>query len=1514
MKKILTSLAILMLAAFLLPLSSHADVDKDLDYMKDNLPYLMESNNAGTLFYMAFHPCWEETGPNNAIRIYVSSAVRTRVTLEIKDLGIIRTKETIPNDIIEFILPPQEAQPYSKGSGAFPIPPQPEQVWAGRGIKLTADQPIIAYGVTRYQYTSDGYLAYPVTSLGKIYQVSSYADPTNNTNQFLPSYTSIVGIYDNTRVTFRMGGCESCRVPKEGGDTLKTGEVIRRVINEGDVWLIPGIGPFNDLTGSKIIASKPVAVMSGNFCAYIPTHISACDFIIEQELPENVWGTRYHVTQIISRKKFSIIKVFAKKPYTSVSVDGVPMWNIVTPGGIWGTGYIEARAGADPEPRPVVVHSADDYPINVVQFNPGQSDDGVESDPFQLQLSPIEQYQKEIVFNTPGIKDGFGFKTNYVNIVYKATPDGGIPDNFQFAEVLDGKFTWIPLNAYSSNPGIRFAYDEPDVDGRVFYSKTLKLPYDGVYRLKADDPFVAYAYGFSSYDSYGFPTSVATADLETPDTLAPYVEYAKDCDGFVGGQVIDEPRIDPANRSNLGLIYMDNKSFNYKFTVDEFIIGESPQTTWKLDIIDPTVDAKAFLVFIDRAGNRKDTTIEHYAISPEILEYAADYGTFKMETPALTKTMSFTLTNNGSRDIENLYSIYVTLDSREIDDKGSDIRTYQNFDLVGIENVNLSPLAVGQEIKFDVTFTAREEGVFRDSIGVVVIDNSTKDTCFYHYFTLLEAFVGNQYIIADDYDFPETVVGTRTNEVTLQVKNPQENPYYSTTPLMVTGYTVTGDNVGQGEIFEVKGLENISAANPLIIGPGKAHQFTVSFRPNAVRDFASEITFIADAKIPDNVTKLTGKGVQPGLVVNGEDWGKKRVDPNSYKVEPGPYQFDPYPSTNKAITVKNDGSSELKLGTPNIINNLDNKGYGFLVEYNGNKVPLVDNLFNVFNNVRLGPGDERTFNVFFHPQVEGQHELEIEFVSDAPVTANSILRGYGIFPKSETQDLPFGQFVVGTATKTGDVRFYNTNWVSEDEMTITNFRLEVVGNTSFGEFGSTDIFRWDRNNIQDMNGNVVTLPVTLKPGEYVTIQGEYQPTQAGTYTGRIITVSDAEQEAVSTWTGTAIEVGIAMDPAQAITCQNQAIELRPVIRNTGSVEMEITSLVIENPNNVANFRAADFTIGVNPGTIIGAGESLEIPITFLPNGVYLANSVVSLKVATAGTGANNVVTRENATNLTLTATFDEYSSTSTINVISQYNNGKVAAGTAEGVKYTVSLNRNKAISTSYGRELQVKVIYKLDFLGLAFNDQARTNPKIVLSPAIQGLGYQISSFNRVINEETNEEVLTVNLAGNSSLASQTGNIDLFTVSFDVFLPFYRDDQGNLQLKDKSTIISHLIGTADPCFVVTGDDGTVELDETCVDDLRPIQISAKKYNLGQVNPNPVGSQGGEIKFSVGGSNIPTEIKIYNAESKLVGVVFSGTLNSGEYSVRIPIETMSSGVYFYEMSSGPFRDTKKMVVQK
>jgi hypothetical protein len=504
-----------------------------------------------------------------------------------------------------------------------------------------------------------------------------------------------------------------------------------------------------------------------------------------------------------------------------------------------------------------------------------------------MQLVPIEQFTKDLSFATPGIAGDTSFNDNFINIIYKATPDGAIPDDMQFAEVVDGQFSWIPLNAYSNISGQPFSFNTADENGRRYFSKTMRLNENGVYRIKSNDPFTVTMYGKGKNGVYGFPAANNYLNLETLDTLAPYIEYQKDCSGNVTGKVTDEPVTDPENRSNLGLVYFDRpNSFNYSFFVEPFVVGVDPSTNWHLIINDETVDAKAHLVFQDRAGNSKDTIIEHFALSPYIIEYAQNYDTYKIETPPIEQTHTFTLKNAGDKEIDaDHYKLFITLDSRELDNKPSDIRVYQNFDLVSIENVDLAPLLPGQEIKFNIKFTARVEGTFRDSIGVIIIDKLTGDTCVYRYFTLIEAFVGNQYIIADDYDFNQQVVHTLSNSVTLQITNPKNAQYNASTSLKITGYTTTGDNVGaegRGAIFVVKGLENISEANPLFIAPGATYQFKVSFRPDAERHFESRIIFTADSNIPDGISILNGTG-EPPSSVNESD-----IEHNFISISPNP--------------------------------------------------------------------------------------------------------------------------------------------------------------------------------------------------------------------------------------------------------------------------------------------------------------------------------------------------------------------------------------------------------------------------------------------------------------------------------------------------------------------------------------------------------------------------------------------------------------------------------------------------
>jgi hypothetical protein len=117
---------------------------------------------------------------------------------------------------------------------------------------------------------------------------------------------------------------------------------------------------------------------------------------------------------------------------------------------------------------------------------------------------------------------------------------------------LGSEVTWRKVNTIDANPGDPFAYE---VNGKKFNGKMVQLDGDGVYRLRANKPFCAYAYGFSDYDSYGFPTSVALGDLTKPDTVCPYPTWTMDCAGIIAnGNVLDLPNNDEV-RSNLSIIY-----------------------------------------------------------------------------------------------------------------------------------------------------------------------------------------------------------------------------------------------------------------------------------------------------------------------------------------------------------------------------------------------------------------------------------------------------------------------------------------------------------------------------------------------------------------------------------------------------------------------------------------------------------------------------------------------------------------------------------------------------------------------------------------------------------------------------------------------------------------------------------------------------------------------------------------------------------------------------------------------
>jgi hypothetical protein len=611
MKKILLVCCFFLLIFY----QSHSQSEKNIH---EWLPALVNNSNAGTEFFLTFHPCWESSGTDNYIMLYIISKKATDVTVRVNAKGYEQTQRTVPNEITVFSLHPAIAQPYAKDDRDKP---EDDQVWVEAGVHITSESPIICYAFTQYQYTSDGYLAIPVNTFGKEYIISSWTDIGSNQNpggQYLTSYSSAVAAYDKTKIRYTGGGPSFSQTTTG----IKVGESVVYNMNQGDVLLMASIGAYSDLSGSKFTANKPFTTVSGNFCSYVPEFVAACDFMIEADYPTHSWGKTYVVTPIQDREKNSWIKIYAKEAGAKLYRDGEPFGELTHGGGgKIGECYLSMRVlDAKEAPRPVVISS--DKPIMVVQYNPGQNDDGVPADPFQMALTPFEQWPKNI---TLMVED---FQLNYVNLVYQVDENETMPSDFEIAECKNDDIEWRRVKEVYPDMGQKL---DEQIDGKTYYSKIITLPGDGVYMLRANTPFAAYSNGKSTYESYGFASYALLNDLQKDDKEAPITDVFLDEFGVVrnnsnsSDQLVctDHPE-DEEYRSNMSKIVVDYVfTSNFKFDHEEFVPGEYRDVLWSASVADTNKPATFVAYFVDRAGNHQTVTLYWKGGASVLEEYIA---------------------------------------------------------------------------------------------------------------------------------------------------------------------------------------------------------------------------------------------------------------------------------------------------------------------------------------------------------------------------------------------------------------------------------------------------------------------------------------------------------------------------------------------------------------------------------------------------------------------------------------------------------------------------------------------------------------------------------------------------------------------------------------------------------------------------------------------------------------------------------------------------------------------------
>jgi Secretion system C-terminal sorting domain len=89
-------------------------------------------------------------------------------------------------------------------------------------------------------------------------------------------------------------------------------------------------------------------------------------------------------------------------------------------------------------------------------------------------------------------------------------------------------------------------------------------------------------------------------------------------------------------------------------------------------------------------------------------------------------------------------------------------------------------------------------------------------------------------------------------------------------------------------------------------------------------------------------------------------------------------------------------------------------------------------------------------------------------------------------------------------------------------------------------------------------------------------------------------------------------------------------------------------------------------------------------------------------------------------------------------------------------------------------------------------------------------------------------------------------------------------------------------------------------------------SPMEYKLGQNYPNPFNPTT-TITFTIKKRN-KTTLRIYNSLGQIVDEIFNEFKEPGEYTVTYNASKLSSGIYVYELQSGNFKISKKMVLLK
>lgn len=667
---------------------------------KQILAKYIGTGNAGTEFYITFPPGYETTPQdiNNKFLIQIYSPKGQKIIIRAESKNYADTFYVSAYEPYYVELSRDVGQPYLKlNNQSAPV----EQVYAKAGINITASSPIIVQAFNRFNNSTEGFLALPVSRLGTDYMVATWPQQAAANGHILPSHTNIVAAYDNTKVTFTMGGSTGART--RGG--LVMGQSKSWTLQKGDVLCFANDSIGHDLSGSHIKGDKPIGVVSGNECANIPKSATGCDYLCEMEIPASSWGKEYLMTPILGRRYNPIVRVYAHPDSKNVTVnlDGEKWFVLPNQNESEGQRFLEMRVTTG-APRASIISS--ESPIFVSMCSTGE-DTG--TDPMQSAIIPTEQFTKEVYFASPRSRTVPVSDSNFVNVVYALDNNGEMPKDLEFGTMAytGSRFDSVKWTSFEKRFGkyIGWKYSKLSKYGEQYAVRRVGVPAGELFVIRSGKPLAVYLYTETGAESYALPAGCNLVNFSEIDTTPPIITVTDSSLIHWSGMVADfmakksEKKSDIIANNLPGHIasfsdvveYAKNVKFEQSNSGNEVVSTKK----WKISILDSTKEARCVLVAADKAGN---SIYKNYLYKP-------DTGKVIIIVP---KKISLNIAKDKS------LQTYITLKNSNkslsvVITKHSFNGTYLTINSEGVNNKTLKP---GDSLRIPLNFVAQVRGKF----------------------------------------------------------------------------------------------------------------------------------------------------------------------------------------------------------------------------------------------------------------------------------------------------------------------------------------------------------------------------------------------------------------------------------------------------------------------------------------------------------------------------------------------------------------------------------------------------------------------------------------------------------------------------------------------------------------------------------------------------------------------------------------------------------------------------------